>query len=98
MTGILDLFRKQKLAERLTSRDRIDGKTCIITGANSGLGFALSVDLARRGGNVVMACRSQIPEAGEKVKVLSGSENVRMLRLDLADIASVHTFCNTLEK
>jgi NAD(P)-dependent dehydrogenase (short-subunit alcohol dehydrogenase family) len=98
MTGILDLFRKQKLAERLTGQDRIDGKTCIITGANSGLGFALSVDLARRGGNVVMACRSQIPEAGEKVKVLSGSENVRMLRLDLADIASVHTFCNTLEK
>lgn len=98
ITGILDLFRKQKLSERLTDQDRIDGKTCIVTGANSGLGFALAVDLAKRGGNVIMACRSQIPEAGEKVKKASGSENVRMLRLDLADIASVHAFCNTLKE
>ncbi|MEX0986260.1 MAG: hypothetical protein WD052_02200 [Bacteroidales bacterium] len=52
LTGILDIFRKQKLSERLTDADRIDGKTCIITGANSGLGFALAVDLARRGGHV----------------------------------------------
>lgn len=98
MTGILDLFRKQKLSERLTDEDRIDGKTCIVTGANSGLGFALAVDLAKRGGKVIMACRSQIPEAGEKVRAASGSDNVTIQRLDLADIGSIHTFCNTLEK
>jgi NAD(P)-dependent dehydrogenase (short-subunit alcohol dehydrogenase family) len=98
MTGILDLFRKQKLSERLSDQDRIDGKTCIVTGANSGLGYALAVDLAKRGGNVIMACRSQIPEAGEKVKQASGSENVLMLRLDLGDIASVHAFCSTLKE
>ncbi|MDF1570892.1 MAG: SDR family NAD(P)-dependent oxidoreductase [Bacteroidales bacterium] len=98
MTGILDLFRKQKLSERLTDQDSINGKTCIVTGANSGLGFAISVELAKRGGNVIMACRSQIPEAGEKVKKASGSEHVRMLRLDLSDLASVHAFRATLEK
>lgn len=98
MTGILDLFRKQKLSERLTDADRIDGKTCIVTGANSGLGFALAVDLAKRGGKVIMACRSQIPEAGEKVREASGSEDVTMQRLDLSDINSVHAFCNTLKK
>jgi NAD(P)-dependent dehydrogenase (short-subunit alcohol dehydrogenase family) len=98
MTGILDLFRKQKLTDRLTDSDRIDGKTCIVTGANSGLGFALAVDLAKRGGNVIMACRSQIPEAGEKVRKASGSEKIRMLHLDLGEIKSVHTFCNTLEE
>lgn len=97
LTGILDLFRKQKLSERLTDKDRIDGKTCIVTGANSGLGFAISVELAKRGGNLIMACRSQIPEAGEKVKALSGSDNVRMIQLDLSDLDSVHNFCETLK-
>src|SRR6056297_3148155 len=90
MTGISDLFKKQKLSDRLSDRDRIDGKTCIVTGANSGLGYALAVDLARRGGNVIMACRRQIPEAGEKVRQASGSDHVRMIHLDLGEIKSVH--------
>ncbi|MCF8226419.1 MAG: SDR family NAD(P)-dependent oxidoreductase [Bacteroidales bacterium] len=98
LTGILDIFRKQDLSDRLSDTDRIDGKTCLITGANSGLGFALAVDLARRGGNIIMACRRQIPEAGEKVKKLSGSENVSMRHLDLSDVESIHNFCNQLEK
>ncbi len=98
LTGILDIFRKQKLSTRLTDKDRIDGKTCIITGANSGLGFALAVDLAKRGGNIIMACRSQIPGAGEKVMELSGSKNVSMRRLDLSDIDSIHHFTAQLEK
>ena len=63
MAGFLDLFRKQELSDRLKDTDRIDGKTCLVTGANSGLGFAIAVDLARRGGHVIMACRRQIPEA-----------------------------------
>jgi NAD(P)-dependent dehydrogenase (short-subunit alcohol dehydrogenase family) len=98
MTGILDIFRKQKLSERLTENDRIDGKTCLVTGANTGLGFAIAVDLAKRGGNVIMACRSQIPAAGEKVKKLSGSENVVMKYLDLSKIDTIHNFVNDLKK
>ncbi|MCB0683774.1 MAG: hypothetical protein KDC32_23150, partial [Saprospiraceae bacterium] len=73
LTGIKDLFRRQPLADHLSERDRLDGKTCLVTGASSGLGFAVAVDLARRGANLIMACRSGIPEAGERVKQLSGS-------------------------
>jgi NAD(P)-dependent dehydrogenase (short-subunit alcohol dehydrogenase family) len=97
LAGFLDLFRKQGLSDRLKDSDRIDGKTCLITGANSGLGFALAVDLARRGGHVIMACRRQIPEAGEKVKVLSGSDKVEMMYLDLSKVDTIHNFCDTLK-
>lgn len=98
MTGILDIFRKQKLSERLTDHHRIEGKTCLVTGANTGLGFAIAVDLAKRGATVIMACRSQIPEAGEKVKKLSGSENVVMKYLDLSKIDTIHLFAEDLKK
>jgi NAD(P)-dependent dehydrogenase (short-subunit alcohol dehydrogenase family) len=98
LAGFWDLFRKQDNAKRLTDRDRFDGKTVIITGANSGLGFGLSVEIARRGGHVIMACRSQIPGAGEKVKKISGSENVEMRKLDLSKIDSIYNFCEGLVK
>ncbi len=97
LAGFLDLFRKQGLSDRLKDSDRIDGKTCLITGANSGLGFAIAVDLAKRGSHVIMACRRQIPEAGEKVKALSGSDKVEMMYLDLSKIDTIHDFCDTLK-
>ena len=96
LAGFWDLFRKQDNANRLTDTDRFDDKTVIITGANSGLGFGLSVEIARRGGHVIMACRSQIPEAGEKVKILSGSDEVEMRKLDLSKLDSINAFCEGL--
>jgi NAD(P)-dependent dehydrogenase (short-subunit alcohol dehydrogenase family) len=98
MHGFYDLFRKQKLSERFTDKDRFDGKTVLVTGANSGLGFGVAVEVAKRGGHVIMACRRQIPEAGEKVKKLSGSDKVEMRHLDLTKIASIHAFCEGLKK
>jgi NAD(P)-dependent dehydrogenase (short-subunit alcohol dehydrogenase family) len=98
LAGFRDLFRKQDLSVRLRDADRLDGRTCIVTGANSGLGFALAVDFAKRGGRVIMACRSQIPEAGEKVKKLSGSDLVEMRYLDLSKIEVIHAFVDGLKK
>src|ERR1700677_1422193 len=39
------------------------GRTCRVTGGNSGIGYATAADLARRGGRVHIACRS--PGRGE---------------------------------
>ena len=36
---------------------RLDAKTVVITGCNTGLGFETAVDLAGRGARIVMACR-----------------------------------------
>ena len=97
LAGVKDFFAKQELESRYSEKDRADGQTVLVTGANSGLGFALAVAFARRGAHVIMAGRSKIPEAGEKVKKLSGSQRVEMRFLDLSKIESIHHFVAGLE-
>ena len=75
---------------------RIDRKVCLVTGANSGLGKAVAIDLARRGGRILMACRGGHPHAGEEVRRASGSDDVQMFNVDLADLSSVHRLCDGL--
>ena len=94
--AVTDRAAERAEIEPLPASVRIDGKTCLVTGANSGLGKAVAIDLARRGGHVLMACRSGHPDAGEDVKAASGSDRVEMLRVDLSDMRSVHCLCDEL--
>jgi len=98
LAGVKDFFSKQELEDRLKEDDRFDGKTCIVTGANSGLGFGIAVEMAKRGAHVIMAGRSGIPEKGEEVKKLSGSDNVEMRYLDLSKIETIYQFVAGLKK
>ena len=69
----------------------VAGRTFLITGANTGIGLATAVALAREGGRVFITSRS--PAAGEaavtRIAAESGSADVRLLHLDLASLASV---------
>jgi NAD(P)-dependent dehydrogenase (short-subunit alcohol dehydrogenase family) len=98
LTGIRDLFRKQENVVVLKEEDTITGKTVLITGASSGLGFEAAVQLARRGAHIVMACRSGIPEKGELVRKLSGNPRVEMIHVDLSDMESIVRMAATLKK
>jgi NAD(P)-dependent dehydrogenase (short-subunit alcohol dehydrogenase family) len=89
VTGIRDMFRKFEQAGELKPSDRLEGKTVLVDGASSGLGFAIATDVARRGAKLIMACRSGIPGQGEKIKQLTGNQDVHMIRVDFADIDSV---------
>ena len=97
VTGLMDLFNQKDQLAPLNPGQRIDGKVCLVTGANSGLGKAVATDLARRGGHVLMVCRSGIPEAGEEVKRASGNPNVEMLQADLSDLDSVTKLCDQMK-
>ncbi len=74
----------------------IDGKTCLVTGANSGLGRAAAVELARRGGSMILACRPGRDTICDEIKRESGSESVELVEVDLADLRSVHRCCDEL--
>lgn len=97
LAGVRDFFRKQDLQDRLRDDDRIDGKTCLVTGANSGLGFALAVDLAKRGGKVIMGQRRQLEGSESKARIESGSDQIEAWQLELSKIDSIHAFVNELE-
>ncbi|XP_060891197.1 retinol dehydrogenase 11-like isoform X1 [Labrus mixtus] len=73
------------------SKARLDGKTVLITGGNTGIGKETAVDMARRGARVILACRDmdRANNAAEDVKKRSGSVNVVVKKLDLASLQSV---------
>lgn len=98
VTGLTDLFRKQKPSAFLTDDMRLVGKTVLIDGASSGLGFAVAVETARRGARVIMACRGGIPHKGEEVKKLSGSDSVFMEHVNFSEIASIQQLVESLKK
>jgi NAD(P)-dependent dehydrogenase (short-subunit alcohol dehydrogenase family) len=87
---------KRGARRALAAAQRLDGRTCLITGASSGLGKALALDLAGRGARVLMACRSGIPAIGEQVARDTGNPQVEMLPVDLADLRTVERLCDTL--
>ncbi|MGW6980234.1 oxidoreductase [Streptomyces sp. NPDC054932] len=70
------------------------GRTAVVTGANSGIGYVTARELARRGASVVLACRSAARGRAAVVRLRSqvpGAE-VEFIPLDLADLASVREF------
>jgi NAD(P)-dependent dehydrogenase (short-subunit alcohol dehydrogenase family) len=70
------------------------GRTVVITGATSGIGFAAAKVLADKGARVVLAVRN--PSKGaDAVARLGGLAEVRPL--DLADLASVRAFADEWE-
>ncbi len=96
LSGVLDQRSKEPKVTPVAPEVRLDGRTCLVTGANSGLGKGIAIRLASRGAKVIMACRSGIPEAGEEVRRLSGNDQVEMMRVDLSDFDSIRAFCDEL--
>ncbi|MEU6315575.1 oxidoreductase [Streptomyces sp. NPDC047014] len=70
------------------------GRTAVVTGANSGIGYVTARELARRGAAVVLACRSAARGRAAVVRLraeVPGAE-AEFLPLDLADLGSVREF------
>lgn len=71
------------------------GKRFLITGATSGIGKEAARELARAGGNVIIAARSR--SKAEKVKTEFSSQRIEILELDLTDLENIRRAANNLK-
>nr|CAD7445380.1 unnamed protein product [Timema bartmani] len=81
-----------------TSRRRMDGKTVIITGANTGIGKETALDLARRGARVILACRDmdKTNQACREIISKTGNKEVIGHHIDLSSLQSVRDFARVI--
>ncbi len=85
-----------------TARDMPDltGKVAIVTGANSGIGLEAALALARKGAHVVIASRNlqKCDEAAAQIRAQTPACALEIIRLDLADLASVRGFAGAFRE
>ncbi|MFC2126532.1 SDR family oxidoreductase [Bacteroidota bacterium] len=76
------------------------GKTCVITGANSGLGYWTTLALAKKGLHIFMLCRSI--DRGEKARIdittKTGNKDIELILVDLSSLASINKAVEKIKK
>jgi retinol dehydrogenase 12 len=74
----------------MTTEERdLQGKTFLVTGANTGIGRVTAETLARRGGKVFLACRSEEKTRPVLEAIRAAGGQAEFLALDLGDLAAV---------
>jgi NAD(P)-dependent dehydrogenase (short-subunit alcohol dehydrogenase family) len=78
----------------------LKGRTALVTGGNSGLGFATATALAAKGAHVLLGARDEVKgnEAVEDLKSLFPSARIDLLQLDLASQSSIRKAADTVSE
>ncbi len=71
-----------------------EGRIFIVTGANAGLGYETSKELAREGAKVIMACRdlSKGESAKKNIQKEVSKADLEVMKIDLSKLSSVREF------
>ena len=90
------------ISTKWTEKDLPDltGKTIIITGANSGTGFAATKFMSAKGATIVMACRNpdKADLALQSIKNGNAEAKLDFIQLDLSSLASIKQFSEAFKK
>lgn len=75
----------------------VEGKTCLVTGATSGIGTETALALAQQGAHVVISGRSAEKAEATRADIAraSGNPNVRVLLADLSSLAEVRKLADS---
>jgi len=70
------------------------GRLCIITGANSGIGYHTAKGLAEKKATIVMVCRNleKGQKALEEIKETTGSNSLYLMHCDISSMKSIDRF------
>ncbi|KAL5008567.1 hypothetical protein ScPMuIL_014148 [Solemya velum] len=98
--GTLYAARQYMHGAKCTSQTKLVGKTAIITGGNGSIGFEVALDLAFRGAQVVLACRSEEEgqTAVDKIIEKTNNKKVVAMKCDLMSFDSVKLFVDAFKK
>ena len=66
-----------------------EGRTVVVTGANTGIGVEAAAVLAQRGAVTILACRDTAEAERAAARLAPAGANVSVVRLDLASLESV---------
>jgi NAD(P)-dependent dehydrogenase (short-subunit alcohol dehydrogenase family) len=75
----------------------MEGKVVVLTGANTGIGKQTTLELAKRGARVVMACRDAARGEAARAEILAttdGRGELEVRELDLSSLDSVRAFAD----
>ncbi|MFL6277438.1 MAG: SDR family oxidoreductase [Blastocatellia bacterium] len=77
----------------------MQGKVCVVTGANSGIGRITALELARQGAEVVMVCRDRArgEAAMAEIKQATGNDHIELMLCDLSSQADIHRFADAFK-
>jgi NAD(P)-dependent dehydrogenase (short-subunit alcohol dehydrogenase family) len=78
----------------------MSGKTCVVTGANSGIGKETALGLAQMGARVMLVCRNaeKGQAAVDDIRRDSGSAQLDLLIADMSSQASVRTLAEQIRQ
>ncbi len=84
----------------MTQNGNMNGKICMVTGANSGVGKYTALGLAKMGATVVMVCRDKSRGWGAQKEIIEASQNknVELILCDLSSQKAVRALAESFKK
>ncbi|XP_056635257.1 retinol dehydrogenase 11-like [Diorhabda sublineata] len=94
---VLKLFQKFS-AGKVKSLVCLNGKTAIVTGATSAVGFQTALHLASRGCRVILADKKEPAKAKAKIIEVTNNTNIETKLLDFTSLQSVRKFAEEIKR
>ena len=94
------VINKKFESDTVQNNSWIKGKTCLITGANTGIGKETAKQLAALGTHIIMVCRNQGKgkKARDEIILTTKNDNIELLICDLSSLKEVKRFSEEFVK
>ncbi len=78
----------------------LTGKTIVVTGGNSGIGYEAALQFARKKARTILACRSLDKASAAAAQIIAANPGgvVEVMELDLSSLASIRNFAEAFHK